>query len=88
MAYETLIVEKEEGIAIVKLNRPPVNSLSVQTYQDLYDAYCAIENDESVNALILTGSGDKAFAAGLDVKDVAGKTIPDCYTFLRSQECQ
>jgi enoyl-CoA hydratase len=83
MAYETLIVEKEEGIAIVKLNRPPINSLSVQTYQDLYDAYCAIENDELVNALILTGSGDKAFAAGLDVKDVAGKTIPDCYTFLR-----
>lgn len=32
MAYETLIVEKEENIAIVKLNRPPVNSLNVKTY--------------------------------------------------------
>lgn len=84
MAYETLIVEKEDGIAIVKLNRPPVNSLSVKLYQDLSDAFYELENDEAVRAVVLTGAGDKAFAAGLDVKDVAGKTIPDCYAFMRT----
>jgi enoyl-CoA hydratase len=40
MAYESLILEKEDGIAIVKLNRPPVNSLNVQAYQEIYDAFC------------------------------------------------
>jgi enoyl-CoA hydratase len=83
MAYETLIVEKEEGIAIVKLNRPPVNSLNVKAYSELYDAFCDLEKDDSVRAIVLTGAGEKAFAAGLDVKEVAGKTIPDYFAFGR-----
>ncbi|MCX8023111.1 MAG: enoyl-CoA hydratase-related protein [Syntrophorhabdaceae bacterium] len=84
MSYQTLIIEKEENFAVVKLNRPPVNSLSVQVYKDLYDAFGELENDENVSAIVLTGAGDKAFAAGLDVKDVAGKNIPDCYAFMRT----
>ncbi len=81
MAYDTLIVEKEEGIAIVKLNRPPVNSLNTKAYMEIYDAFCELEKDESVNAIVLTGAGEKAFAAGLDVKEVAGKSIPDYFVF-------
>jgi enoyl-CoA hydratase len=81
MAYETLIVEKEAGIAIVKLNRPPVNSLNTRAYSELYDAFCDLEKDESVGAIVLTGAGEKAFAAGLDVKEVAGKSIPDYFVF-------
>lgn len=83
MAYETLIIEKEEGVAIVKLNRPPVNSLNAKAYNEIYDVFCELENDDSVRAIILTGSGEKAFAAGLDVKEVAGKSIPDYYAFNR-----
>jgi len=83
MAYETLLIEKEEGFAIVKLNRPPVNSLNAQAYADIYNAFCELENDDSVGAIILTGSGEKAFAAGLDVKEVAGKSIPDYFVFAR-----
>jgi len=83
MAYETLLIEKEEGFAIVKLNRPPVNSLNAQAYSDIYNAFCELENDDSVGVIILTGSGEKAFAAGLDVKDVAGKSIPDYLAFAR-----
>jgi enoyl-CoA hydratase len=81
MAYETLIVEKEEGIAIVKLNRPPVNSLSAKSYGDLYEAFSELEMDDGVNVIILTGAGDKSFAAGLDIKDVAGKTIAEYFGF-------
>ncbi len=81
MAYETLIVEKEEGIAIVKLNRPPANPLNAQLYGELYDAFCELENDDSVGAVILTGTGEKFFTAGLDVKEVAGKSIPDYLAF-------
>lgn len=81
MAYETLLVEKEEGIAFVKLNRPPVNSLSAKSYIELYDAFSELDGDDSVNVIILTGAGDKSFAAGLDILDVAGKTIPDYLKF-------
>lgn len=81
MAYETLVVEKEEGIAIVKLNRPPVNSLSEASYRELLEAFSELEADDAVNAIILTGAGDKSFAAGLDIKDVAGKTIAEYFEF-------
>ena len=88
MAYETLLVEKEGNVAIVKLNRPPVNSLNVKAYNDIYDAFSELENDPSVKAIVLTGAGEKAFAAGLDVKEVAGKTIPDYFAFGRiSRKC-
>ncbi len=83
MAYDTLIVEKEEGIAVVKLNRPPVNSLNTKAYSEIYDAFTEIENDDEIRAVILTGAGEKAFAAGLDVKEVAGKSIPDYLAFGR-----
>ena len=88
MGYETLLVEKEGNIAVVKLNRPPVNSLNVKAYGDIYDAFCELENDPSVGAIVVTGEGGKAFAAGLDVKEVAGKTIPDYFAFGRvSRKC-
>jgi enoyl-CoA hydratase len=83
MDYETLLVEKEGDIAVVRLNRPPVNSLNVKAYKDIYDAFCDLEKDESVKAVILTATGEKAFAAGLDVKEVAGKSIPDYFAFGR-----
>ena len=83
MSYETLLIEKEGAVAIVKLNRPPVNSLNVQAYGDIYNAFCELEKDASVKAIVLTAAGDKAFAAGLDVKEVAGKTIPDYFAFGR-----
>jgi enoyl-CoA hydratase len=81
MAYETLLVEKEEGVAFVKLNRPPVNSLSAKSYIDLYDAFSELDADDTVNVIVLTGNGDKSFAAGLDIIDVAGKNIPDYLKF-------
>jgi len=82
MAYETLIIEKEAPIGIIKLNRPPVNPLSVQLYHELYDAVCEFENDDAIGAIIITGNGDKAFAAGLDIKDVMGKTAVETLDFL------
>ena len=83
MDYETLLVEKEDNVAVVKLNRPPVNSLNVKAYQDIYDVFCDLEKDEAIKAIIITGNGDKAFAAGLDVKEVAGKSIPEYFAFAR-----
>jgi enoyl-CoA hydratase len=83
MAYENLKLEKGEGIAVVTLDRPPVNSLNVKAYQEIYDAFCECEQDDSIGAVILTGAGEKIFTAGLDVKEVAGKSIPDYVAFGR-----
>ncbi len=82
MGYETLIIEREEPVGIIKLNRPPVNPLSVKLYHELYDAVCEFENDDSIGAIIITGNGDKAFAAGLDIKDVMGKSAVETLDFL------
>jgi enoyl-CoA hydratase len=83
MAYETLLLEKEGNVAIVKLNRPPVNSLNVKAYIELAEMFTELENDESVGAIIVTGAGEKAFGAGLDVKDVAGNSTVWCFDFLK-----
>jgi len=82
MGYETLIIEREAPVGIIKLNRPPVNPLSVKLYHELYDAVCEFENDDAIGAIIITGNGDKAFAAGLDIKDVMGKSAVETLDFL------
>lgn len=74
MSYETLIVEREDKVGIIKLNRPPVNPLNTIVYNELYDAISEFENDADIGAIVITGNGDKAFAAGLDIKEVMGKS--------------
>jgi enoyl-CoA hydratase len=84
MAYETMIVEREGVVGLIKLNRPPVNPLSVKSYHELYDAISDLDGDDSIGAIVITGAGDKAFAAGLDVKDVMGKSVVETLDFLWS----
>ncbi|HVN95544.1 MAG TPA: enoyl-CoA hydratase-related protein [Syntrophorhabdaceae bacterium] len=81
MNYETLLVEKVDNVGIIRLNRPPVNPLSAKSYLEIYDAICEFDNDSAVGAVIITGNGDKAFAAGLDVKDVMGKSVSEILDF-------
>ena len=72
MTYKTLLYEKADGIAKVTLNRPEaLNALNSDVYNELYDVFESIEHDESVRVVILTGSGEKAFAAGSDVAEMA-----------------
>jgi enoyl-CoA hydratase len=72
-AYETILVEREDPIAIVTLNRPKVlNALSIALLRELHDALTALGADASVRAIVLTGSGEKAFAAGADIGELNG----------------
>ena len=71
MTYKTLLYEKKEGIGIVTLNRPEaLNALNSTVYTELYDVFETIENDADVRVVVLTGSGEKAFAAGSDVAEM------------------
>ncbi len=81
MSYETLLLEKQGPVAVIKMNRPPVNPLNIKLYLELYDLLCELEKDESVAAIVVTGAGEKAFAAGLDVKDVANKSVAEILDF-------
>lgn len=65
---ELLFSIDDAGIARITLNRPQArNALTFAMYEGLVDLYGRIESDRSVKAVILTGAGDKAFAAGTDI---------------------
>ncbi|MFA6571526.1 MAG: enoyl-CoA hydratase-related protein [Bacteroidota bacterium] len=71
MDYKTIIFEKKENYVLITLNRPEkMNALNKQMFDELDDAFQIIELDETVRALILTGTGEKAFAAGADIKEL------------------
>ena len=81
MAYETIILDKKERIATITLNRPPMNPLNRQMYEELGQVAEELNADPEVKAVIITGAGNKAFAAGLDVKEVEGKSVTEMKDF-------
>jgi len=72
MQFETVIVEKDDSIAVVTLNRPQqLNALSYGLVKDLCLALESLDQDDDVRVIVLTG-GEKVFAAGADIKEMAG----------------
>lgn len=79
MAYETIIVEIEDHVALIKLNRPDaLNALNAQLLGELSKALKAAEENDKVRCIVLTGS-DKAFAAGADIKEMSEKSFVDVF---------
>ncbi|WP_433528447.1 enoyl-CoA hydratase [Micromonospora sp. CA-263727] len=80
MSDGTILVDTEhDGIAIVTLNRPQaLNALSLQVMRDLTAATAALDAAAAVKAIIITGSA-KAFAAGADIKEMAGRSYSEMY---------
>jgi enoyl-CoA hydratase len=79
MAYETIIVEIAEGVALITLNRPDaLNALNSQLLRELATAVEKADASDKVRCIVLTGS-DKAFAAGADIKEMADKTFVEMY---------
>ncbi len=72
MDYQNILFEKKNGIGYITLNRPDkLNALNWQTMQELGAVFTATKDDSDVRGVILTGSGDKAFAAGADIKELS-----------------
>ena len=70
MDYNNILVETEESIAILTINRPnQLNALNSKTISELGGAFKALEADNTIKAIIITGSGTKAFVAGADIKE-------------------
>ena len=80
MAYETLIVDVDDHVATIKLNRPDaLNALNGMLLSELVRAVQAAEENEKVRVIILTGS-EKAFAAGADISEMADKSFVEAFT--------
>lgn len=79
MAYETIIVENEDDVALIRLNRPEaLNALNSSLISELAEALTEADNNDKVRCIVITGS-EKAFAAGADIKEMAEKSFVDVY---------
>jgi enoyl-CoA hydratase len=80
MTYETLIVETDDRVCLIRLNRPAaLNALNAQMMRELAAAVADAETDPAVRCLVITGS-DKAFAAGADISEMVSKTFVEVFT--------
>ncbi len=78
MSYNNLIVEIENGVAVVTINRPKsLNALNSETLAELNSCFEQLEADNEVKVLILTGSGGKSFVAGADISEMVNATAPE-----------
>jgi enoyl-CoA hydratase/carnithine racemase len=68
MAYVNLIVEREENVGIITLNRPPANPINFSVLSELDAVLTEWEKDKAVRAIIVTGAGERGFSAGFDLK--------------------
>ncbi len=70
--YKNLLVEAKDGVAVVTLNRPEkLNALNRATFEELAAVQEALSEDAAVRAVVITGAGEKAFAAGADIAEIA-----------------
>lgn len=72
MTYNSITVDRDEGVGIITLNRPDVlNALNKELWSELDAAVSEFEEDDETYALVLTGAGERAFSAGADIHEMA-----------------
>lgn len=77
MAFETIVVEISEHVALIKLNRPDaLNALNQLLLSELCTALEEVDANDKVRCVVLTGS-EKAFAAGADIKEMSSMSFAD-----------
>lgn len=75
MAFENVLIEKRERIAIVTINRPDkLNALNIATRKEILAAFEQLKGDDDIRVVIITGAGEKSFIAGADINEFAGMT--------------
>jgi enoyl-CoA hydratase len=74
--FETLQFERVGAVAIVRLARPPVNAVNRQMIAELRRCFDALAEDRDVGAVVLSAQGDRAFSAGIDLKELSAERDP------------
>ena len=84
MDFSEIILEKKEQVAWLILNRPQqLNALGRRAIEELDQALIEVERDDQLQVLIITGAGEKAFAAGADISEMAGMNPEEAQAFSR-----
>jgi cyclohexa-1,5-dienecarbonyl-CoA hydratase len=76
MAFKNILLEKKEGVAKITINLPPLNILDIPTLEEMSQALAELKEDDEVKVVAITGSGEKAFSAGVAVGDHLGDKLP------------
>jgi enoyl-CoA hydratase/carnithine racemase len=80
---ELIRVEKHDAVAVLRLDRPPVNAINLAMHGPLFEAATTVSNDLAVRAVVLYG-GERAFAAGADIKEMAGQSAAEIAAYGRA----
>src|SRR2546423_11908084 len=76
--YQYILVERDERVGIVTLNRPKeLNALNTDLVGELADSMEDFDRDDEIRCIVLTGAGERAFAAGADIKEMSDKSPID-----------
>jgi enoyl-CoA hydratase len=76
MTYNQIVTEKVDRAFVITLNRPDkLNALNIELLQEVKSAVLSVQTDQEVRAIIITGSGSKAFAAGADIAEFANFNV-------------
>ena len=82
--YETILVEKRGGVAVLTINRPDkLNALNSNVHSEGVAALDELRTDDEIRVVVITGAGEKSFVAGADISEFAGQTaVTQRNTFL------
>ena len=76
MNFENILLEKKDGVARIIINRPPLNILNLDTIMEMNEALAELRTDDGVKVVVITASGNRAFSAGVEVRDHLGDKLP------------
>ncbi len=80
--YETLLESRAGAVVTLTLNRPDkLNALNATLVSELFDAFRTLDQDDGVRCVIVTGAGEKAFAAGADIAAMATMSVAEAKAF-------
>ena len=78
MNYENILVEQENSIQIITINRPSkLNALNTATIEELSHVLITADNEASIRVVIITGAGEKAFVAGADISEFSEFSVEE-----------
>lgn len=84
MSFSQIILERKDKVAWIMLNRPQqLNALGRRTMEELEEALTTVEREDQIQVLVITGAGEKAFAAGADIQELAALSPGEAEAFSR-----
>ena len=84
MSFSQIILERKDKVAWITLNRPQqLNALGRRTLEELEEALTTVEREDRIQVLVITGAGERAFAAGADIQELATLSPSDAEAFSR-----